>query len=732
MTDIGLTAIIGVLVPFRSRATNLAMKTFTLGVLIAGSMSLPGPANLAVQPAFAATATLTGQGTMNHTLGSYNPGVGPSAAFSSPAFGDITGDSTPEIVVANMDGVVEAFRATDRTKLWSRSLGRTGIQASPTLADMNGDAKPDVIVGTMDGRVVWLNGPTGQVVRTFHQGSPQHCPAGQDCRPDGFFASPTVADINGDSKPDIIAPSYDHTIYAWTHTGRVIWRRYLEDTLWSSPVVADIDRDGRPEVVLGGDIWGGNPFGVAQGGLVWVLRRDGSTYPGYPKSIPGQTVWSSPAVADLNRDGNQDIIVGTGNNWPEPNGRRVEAFTAATRRSLSGWPVSVDGQVTSSPAVGDIDNDGALEVTFASNGGWVYAYEANGSRKWRACNSDRQAQCGQIFANGGTVIADVDADGIQEVISSLDRNLRIFDGRNGTVEAAYEMARPATLPASSTPAVAEVNGRTTIIQSSIYRVNGHSGGALAGDVTKVYMFTTGRSLCRADWPQFHRDARRSGHYRSAHDAWTPFDCPADFVRQQYDDFLGRSADTSGTTYWTSRLHNATSGATVIRSFMGSSEFGRVVSPVVRSYLAIHGTYPPTRSLVDQGVAAYRDGTTVAALADSYAQANSIGSLTNAQFVSKVFNNVYKRIPSSQEVAVEVAKLESGTTRGSLASGYAESTLGQSRLETEVNVAMSYLGMLGRSPDSGGWAFWVPKARATSTDALVTGFQRSSEYANRVR
>ena len=45
--------------------------------------------------------------------------------------------------------------------------------------------------------------------------------------------------------------------------------------------------------------------------------------------------------------------------------------------------------------------------------------------------------------------------------------------------------------------------------------------------------------------------------------------------------------------------------------------------------------------------------------------------------------------------------------------------------------MVYLGMLGRAPDAGGWSYWVPKARTGSTDALVTGFQRSSEYRNRV-
>jgi hypothetical protein len=695
-------------------------------------LAVPGPGPLAVAPAGAATTTLTLQGTINHTNRGIYVGSGPREAFSSPAVADVTGDSTPEIVIGSMDGTVEAYRATDRSRLWSVSLGNTAIQSSPTIADLGGDGKPDVVVGTMDGRVVWLDGPTGRVVRTFRQGAPLHCAPGSDCRPDGFFASPAVADINGDRILDIVAPSFDHTVYAWSRTGGLLWRRYLEDTLWSSPVIADIDRDQKPEIILGGDIWAGNPLGVPAGGLTWVLKRDGSTYGGYPRSTPGQTVWSSPAVADLNGDKLPEIIVGTGANWPEPAGRRVDAFTARTRANLPGWPVSVDGRVVASPAVGDIDADGALEVTFASDGGWVYAYEANGSRKWRACNATSTSGCKTGYSTkAGTVIADVDGDGVQEVISTLDKDTRVYDGRNGAIEAAYRMAAPATLAPGSSPAVAEVDGKAIIVQSSLYRSNGHGGGPLAGDVTKVYVLTTGTGLCRADWPQFHRDARRTGTWRGAHDSWIPFDCPAAFVRQQYEDFLGRTPDASGTTYWTSRLHNGTSGSGLIRSFIGSNEFGRVVSPVVRSYLAVHGTFPPTKAIVDEGVAAYRQGETAAELADAYAADPDVDALTDAQFVTAVYRNVYKRDPSSAELSADTAKLGGGTSRGTLASGYAEGSIGAGRLSPEVTVAMVYLGMLGRAPDSGGWSHWVPKARTSNTDVLVTGFQRSSEYERRV-
>jgi hypothetical protein len=709
------------------------MRFALAAAALVAPLALPTGAPLGPSVAGAATTTLTAQGSLNHTNRGIYKGAGPAEAFSSPAVADVTGDATPEIVVGSMDGTVEAFKATDRSRIWSANLGATAIQSSPVVADLSGDGKGDVVVGTMDGRVVWLDGPTGRVVRTFRQGAPQYCPSGVDCRPDGFFATPAVADLDGDGGLEIIAPSYDHSVYAWNRSGSLRWRRFLEDTLWSSPVVADIDRDGRPEIVLGGDIYANNPLGKPAGGLVWVLKRDGSTYSGYPRSTPGQTVWSSPAVADLNGDGYAEIVVGTGANWPEPAGRRVDAFTARNRANLPGWPVSVDGRVVASPAIGDIDDDGELEVSFASDGGWVYAYERTGVRKWRACNATSQSGCKQGYSTkAGTVIADVDADGRQEVISTLDKDIRVFDGGNGTVEASYRMASPATLAPASSPAVAEVDGKTLIVQSSLYRSNGHGGGPAAGDVTKVYVLTTGKGLCRADWPAFHRDPARTGIFRATYLNWAPFDCPAAFVAQQYADFLKRSPDASGSAYWTSRLHNrGFTGSTVIRSFMGSNEFGKVVAPVVRVYLGLHGTYPPNSRVVEAAVGQLRQGQTIDEVADDLAQDDSVKSLDDTKFVQATWQHLYARAPAQSEQDADLAKLQGGTSRGELLTEHSEGDVAKFVLSAQVNVAMVYLGMLGRAPDPNGWSYWVPKVKATNSDTLVTGFQRSSEYARRV-
>ncbi|MEZ5140033.1 MAG: hypothetical protein R2711_15080 [Acidimicrobiales bacterium] len=125
-------------------------------------------------------------------------------------------------------------------------------------------------------------------------------------------------------------------------------------------MIADIDRDQKPEIILGGDIWPGNPFGVPRAGWCGCSSATSSTYGGYPRSTPGGAgVELARRRRPERRQAARDHRRHRGN-WPEPNGRRIDAFTARNRANLPGWPVSVDGRVVASPAVGDIDDDGAL------------------------------------------------------------------------------------------------------------------------------------------------------------------------------------------------------------------------------------------------------------------------------------------------------------------------------------------------------------------------------------
>jgi hypothetical protein len=686
-------------------------------VAILLAVGVTGPTS----PVGAADAPLSLLGEIRHPVSGVYIGTGTTEAFSTPAIADVTGDGRPDLVVGSVDGQLEAHTLPGRTLIWSVSVGRSAIESSPVIVDLTGDGRRDIVVGTMDGRVLVIDGPTGAVVRTFQEQWPLYCPPEVDCRPHGFFATPAVADIDADGILDIIAPSWDHTVYAWSSTGAFLWRRYIEDTLWSSPVVVDIDRNGTPEIILGGDIWAGNPLGAPEGGLVWILNRDGSTYPGYPKHVPLQTVWSTPAVADIDLDGWLDVVVGTGTHFPDPGGRWVDAFTARTGRSLPGWPASVAGRAMTSPALGQLDGDPALEVVAGAEGGFIHALDTDGRELWRSCESGHPQGCFEGYStHGGVAIADVDDDGLQEVVAAFDHELRVHDGRTGRTEAARRLSSGLALTPASTPVVAEIDGRTQIAVSYFYE-----------QATHVDLFTTGRRLCRADWPTFLRGPRRTGRFHAVAGATDPFRCPADFVAQQYRDFLGRDVDSHGSAFWLGQVDAGWTGARIIRSFMTAPEYRRVVAPGIRAHLAVTGTHPPSSQAVRDGATAIRSGLGPALVADGVVVATGAARLPPVFFVQAVFVNIFGRAPNLVELTLAVHRLQTGESRGSLVAGWTEGGAGAARLAAPVDVAMTYLGMLDRAPDRAGWDYWVAATRRSGLEALIAGVQRSPEYRQRI-
>lgn len=706
--------------------------------LLLASGVLPGPGR-ALDPAPAGAATtLRKLRTVDVGLNTLTVPSGTPEYKSSPALADLDGDDRPELVVAAPNGTVTATNISTGAMKWRRSLGSTAIQASPVVTDVDNNGQVDVVVATMDGRVLLLNGQTGGVLRQYNQGAPLFCPAGVDCRPDGFYATPVVADVNGDGKKDIVAPSYDHTVYAWSWTGGLLWRSFLYDTLWSSPVAVDVDKNGTVEIVLGGDIYAGNPLGAARGGLLWVLNgRNGTNFPGYPRSLPGQTIWSSPAVADLDGDNRPDVIVGTGNNGPFGDGasvRRLYAFRLADRQNLPGWPADMPGRVVGHPAVGDVDGDGRLEVAAASEGGYVTVVEHNGVRKWATCNAAATTQCpGSPIqpTHGGVAIADVDGDGQQEVISALSQRLRVYRGTDRAIEADFLLTGNGTIGPTSVAAVSEIDGKAVIAQSYFYRVDdSYSRPARPGDVVRTDLLTTDQRLCAEDWPGYKRNATRDA-LLPTRPSWSPFPCGRPFVDQQYRDFLGRELDTAGQTFWTARLRTTWSGARVVAGFMDSPEFGVVAAPVTRLHLGLKAGPPISGPEVRSQMLRLRQGTPLATLADEMLAEGPWASESDDQLVTRAYIGLLRRGPSASERSAALASIQTNG-RAAWFAGLSSTNEAVLRLRSQVQVAMTYIGLLARGPDQSGWDYWVPRVEGgTSNQRLIEIFLNTPEYRTRV-
>jgi hypothetical protein len=228
-----------------------------------------------------------------------------------------------------------------------------------------------------------------------------------------------------------------------------------------------------------------------------------------------------------------------------------------------------------------------------------------------------------------------------------------------------------------------------------------------------------------------RGPRRLSRHNAVAGATGPFRCPVDFVAQQYQDFLGRTVDARGSAYWLDKVDAGWTGSRIIRSFMNSSEYRRVVAPGIRAHLAVTGTYPTSAQTVRDGAAAIRGGASPAAVADSVVTATGAGQLSPIAFVQQVFLHVFGRQPNLVELTLAVHRLQNGESRGSLVAGWTEGRTGSTRLAAPVDVAMTYLGMLDRTPDRAGWDHWVASTRSGGLESLIAGVQRSPEYRERV-
>lgn len=297
-----------------------------------------------------------------------------------------------------------------------------GIAGSPCVADLDGDGRAEIAFATMTGDVHLLSSD-GQDL----PGWPQHFD-------DGFFGAPAMGDLDGDGDFEIVTAGISGRIYIWQSdgtplagwpvrpgcplTGLGVWRspdgtaatepREPACEFYGAPALADLDRDGRDEVCI-----------ASAQGVIWILRSDGSHLPGWPKILPANqhppnpaAVFASPAIADLDRDGDLEIVVAT-------HAYQVHAWQA-NGEALIGWPVWIPHRARagcSDVAIGDINGDEALEVVITSEHGFtgpatVSVFNARGMLLpgWPY---DLPEPC-----NAGPALGDVNDDGIPEIVAA--------------------------------------------------------------------------------------------------------------------------------------------------------------------------------------------------------------------------------------------------------------------------------------------------------------------------
>ena len=366
---------------------------------------------------------------------------------SSPTIADVNGDGKPEIVIGHQSGLLHVIDGGNGRDIagWPQQAG-AAIDSTPAVGDLFNNGHREIVVGVGS---TWAPNQQGGVVvfdsdgrvhcrfRTLDYGNIWANRAGPDGYADAVFSSPAIGDVNGDGYPDIVFGAFDLHVHAIDRDCHEIMRDDVEDSVWSSPALYDVNGDGRLDILIGGDQsaggaidWSGGEFRAIEytsGGSVGCSHCQEIW-----KRQVNDTVWSSPAVGDIDGDGRPEVVVGGGSYYNRSDGRKVFAWHVDDGSSLAGWPISTFGSTMPSPALGDLSGNGVPEVVVSSSDGWVRAFYGNGSLKWATHLWAFNAQtAGGPVAS--PIIADMNGDGQNDVGVGNNYSYFVLNGANGSI-----------------------------------------------------------------------------------------------------------------------------------------------------------------------------------------------------------------------------------------------------------------------------------------------------------
>ncbi|MCP4293443.1 MAG: hypothetical protein GY780_16575 [bacterium] len=436
------------------------------------------------------------------------------------AVGDVDGDGDSEIVLASDEVYVWHH---DGTELLdgdneSQSLGpitdwNTILQpAGVVLADLDDEPGKEMIL--MDRGLALI-----QILRkdgTNLPGWPQSTNYGNGTK--WAWATPAVGDIDGDGADEIVVNTLNGFTYAWhadgtevidgdddPSTNGVLKIRAGATWEWSasSPALYDLDGDGAKDIIFGAN-------SDSEGGhRLMALKHDGTDVSGFPYSTPTR-VNNSPAVGDLNNDGIMEIVFYD----YSKNLHAVQQNGVA----YSGFPVNFNyGAMTGagpSVALGDMDQDGELEIIFAGN------INGNTSKIAVVDTDINGGTSGQLMSGwpielpgsteGSPVVGDIDGDTVPDILYGIGggsedapNNLYAFKANGNAID-----GFPITLtgPLMPSPVICDVDNDRDV--DIVY--GGWDRAVHVWDMPFAY------DRNNVPWPTFHGNMKRDGVFGALH------------------------------------------------------------------------------------------------------------------------------------------------------------------------------------------------------------------------
>ena len=295
---------------------------------------------------------------------------------------DLNNDGEKEIICATYDPgtIIAWFLNTTPVPNWNIDLG-SKITSSLSAGDIDGDNEKEIVVGAWNNTLhaFELN---GSKVKGFPYLEAT----------DQIIGTPALANLDSDPALEIVFGSYDNRIHVVDNNGSALagWPQSTTYHVRASPAVTDLNNYSKNEIIIGS--WDRN---------LYIYHQNGSAFGDWPWESTN-SILNSATIGDLNLDGINDFII-------QPSNITLFAFTDARNSKDKAWNNTQTEIIYEDAIICDIDGDFVPEIIEVTRSGKVLILSNNGTELYKE----------ELTIKGidsAPVIGDIDEDGILEIV----------------------------------------------------------------------------------------------------------------------------------------------------------------------------------------------------------------------------------------------------------------------------------------------------------------------------